>query len=299
MRVPHHEESGLNASLLAGLIDTSARLYPDSPDAKPALIDYKGQLELICSSINLVQHSYLLDYLIILIEGLEHLTELDRDPSTPEYALLQKFPEILSENLTSPNNKEAVEHLLQLLRDPLWIRPITTDEEKDLLPLFNSDHNNGRQDNSIELDDVLCSINEDNSTYKTITDSEITAINFVENIDLEVKIDTNTAIPNINSNQQELIDLIMAELAEIIDNLEDLEHDLKDGNHESCKNLLNNMADQAENISNAVSLIGLEGLCECGKFISNNIQLFSLTTENYNDNQIFILKQYPAVSSMM
>lgn len=293
MRVPHHEESGLNAPLLAGLTDTSARLYPDSPDAKPALIDYKGQLELICSSINLDQHAYLLDYLIILIEGLEHLTELDRDPSTPEYALLQKVPEILSENLTSPNNKEAIEHLLQLLRDPLWIRPITTDEEKDLLPLFNSDHNNGRQDNSIELDDVLCSINEDNSSYKTIADSEITAIDFVENIDLEVKIDTNAAIPNINSNQQELIDLIRAELTEIIDNLEDLEHDLQDGNHESCKNLLNNMADQAENISNAASLIGLEGLCECGKFISNNIQLFSLTTENYNDNQIFILKQWP------
>ncbi len=78
----------------------------------------------------------------------------------------------------------------------------------------------------------------------------------------------------ISQDQQELVDLVCYELSDIIENeLIDIKNidDLS-----KLKESLVNMAEQVENISNAVDLIGLQGLGDTCRYISSNIHLLAL-----------------------
>jgi chemosensory pili system protein ChpA (sensor histidine kinase/response regulator) len=293
MRVPQHEESVLNTAHLADLSDTFSDMHRDSADISSALTSYREQLERICSHIDLEQHAYLLDSIMFMIEGLEHLSALDRNPNTEEFAFLQKFLAVLSEILDSPEHEHADSKLLELLKDPNWIRPITSDEEKDLLQHLEPKVAIVDQEQAVDLDDLLNGINNSNPTLTDDTGYQQpeTADDDLSRENAETAI-TGTAAP-VTTNQQELLDLIIAELQEIIDNQMNLDQILADKHSDHGKNTLLNLADQAENISNAISLIGLEGLCKCGKYIQNNLILLSNTPDSLNQEQIECLKQWP------
>ena len=293
MKLPQHEETVMDIAVLAELSHISSQLRPDSPGLNPILHGYKNQLESICSCLDLEQSSCLFDLIMVLIEGLELLTEADRNLSVAESTILQQIPDILSEYLIVPFSIQADEHLLALLRDPQWIRPITADEEKMFTASFNQDKSRTQHNDSIELDDLLNNITVIEPSDEFITGKNSPDLDVGENLHPVLTEGATDTIPDINENLQELVNLIRAELKEIIDNKQNLEHEVLNGDQEHSRNLLNNMADQAANISNAVSLIGLEGLSLCGNFISRNIILLSLPIDKMNQNQVMLLSQWP------
>lgn len=299
MRVSKYEEPVLDAAVLAELTYITSNLYPDKPEVKSILNDYRNQVERICCYIDLEHYSYLLELIMILIDGLDKLTQVDRNLSASEYIILHKIPKILSEYLVLPTDRKTDERFIELLKDPLWIRPITPDEEKELYVTSNNDYSCGQHNDSVELEDLLNNISEARPSCNVVSYSEenISHVNEVlineDDNSLEECADLQGDETGINSEQQELVDLIKAELADIIDKQNKPEHDLAECDKELSYSILSNMSDQAKNISNAVGLIGLEGLSQCSKFISNNINLILHSKNDINQNQIFILKQWP------
>ena len=297
MRAPQQEQPVYSAAKLADFSDSFSEIHQGSADINTALTNYKAQLERICSYIDLDQHAYLLDAIMLLIEGLEHLIALDRTPTPYEFTFLQKFLSILSDILDSPGNEYAANTLLDLLKEPNWVRPITPDEEKDLLQLIQPDIEIIPSDQAVELDDVLNGLGKNSPAPPANTGDQAPEIDVGSLAENGITSSASATDIPINAEQQELLDLISAELQEIIDNQQNLEKLLADESIDNCNTMLLNMADQAENISNAIGLIGLEGLCECGKFVQNNIIQLSHCTEKLAQHQIELLKQWPVTFS--
>lgn len=98
----------------------------------------------------------------------------------------------------------------------------------------------------------------------------------------------------VDENQQLLIDLVRAELAEILEDRDNDFNTLKNENDQDTKqHLLLNYAEQAENISHAVELIGLEGLSQSSHFISDNLSCLANDAENFNQQQYQLLYDWP------
>ena len=297
MRAPQQEQSVYSAAKLADFSDSFSEVHQGSADINTALANYREQLERICSYIDLDQHAYLLDAIMLMIEGLEHLIALDRTPTPDEFTFLQKFLSILSDILDSPGNVHAGNKLLDLLKDPAWVRPITSDEEEDLLQLIQPDFGIIHSEQAVELDDVLNGLAEASPAPAADTGDQVPELDVSSFAEGGISSSTNVTNTSINTEQQELLDLINAELQDMIDNQKNLENKLADDSISSCKTTLLNMADQAENISNAIGLVGLEGLCECGKFVQNNLIQFSRCTEKLAQHQVDLLKQWPITFS--
>lgn len=295
MRVSHHKESVLDTAVFAELTDLTSNLYPDTPEIKSVLSEYKVQVERICGIIDIVQYSSLLDLIMILIEGLEQLGSVDRNLTASEYIILHKVPKILSEYLDIPTDKKVEERLLDLLKDPLWIRPITKDEEKELFAFskVNQDHSMSRD--AVQLDELLNSYEETETCNVVEALQGNPSINGDELMQLDCAFEDSEAISNINPELQELINLIKTELSEIIESHVTLENDLSEGDQHKCANTLSNMADQAINISNAVRMMGLEGLSQCGKFISENISQLMLSIDDLDSEKVTLLVKWPHV----
>jgi chemosensory pili system protein ChpA (sensor histidine kinase/response regulator) len=295
MRAPQQEQSVLLAAQLADFSDSFSEMHQGSADINAALANYKQQLERICSYIDLDQYAYLLDVIMLMIEGVEHLIALDRRPVPDEFTFLQNFLSTLSDILDSPDNEQAGNQLISLLKDPDWVRPITSDEEKDLLELIQHDTTimDGEHEKAVDLDQLLNGFADVSPTPVPDTSNQNNEHEFSDFSEEVIGGSSNLTDTSINAEQQELLDLINAELKDIIDNELNLEQNLADDSLDCRRNTLQTMADQAENISNAIGLIGLEGLCECGKFIQRNLIHFSSCTDKLEQHQVNILKQWP------
>ena len=104
----------------------------------------------------------------------------------------------------------------------------------------------------------------------------------------------SSADAGLNENQQELVDLIRAELAEIIDERDELRNELEQSQDiETLAHNLMNISEQAENISNAVKLIGLEGMAECSVQISQNVKLLAEQKQSLTGDQMQLLYDWP------
>ena len=94
---------------------------------------------------------------------------------------------------------------------------------------------------------------------------------------------------SLDDKQQELIDLVRAELAEIIEAREDIDHQSSDALQQS----LVDMAEQVENIGNAVALMGMDGITHITQCIASNIMAYSENVDKLDaDNKQFI-HQWP------
>lgn len=108
----------------------------------------------------------------------------------------------------------------------------------------------------------------------------------------QVSADSNVC--EIDDSQQQLIDLVRSELAEVIEARdEDIDSLKTQTNIGLRKHLLVNYAEQTENISNAVELIGLVGLSLCSQFISTNIKALSDIDTKLNEHDYFVLYEWP------
>jgi len=96
---------------------------------------------------------------------------------------------------------------------------------------------------------------------------------------------------DVNQEQKELIDLIAEELIEFN---HDKELTLGKASQSSVdfKNNLLSMADQTENISNAIGIIGLEGLSNVAGFISKNIHALAISGSPLTSDQESMLGQW-------
>lgn len=99
---------------------------------------------------------------------------------------------------------------------------------------------------------------------------------------------------NISQDQKELVDLIADELKEIIEEKELIT--IKSADYSSeLKDHLINIADQVENISNAVDLIGLEGLGNAGRMLSGNIHMLALNKTSLTKEQTILIEVWPEI----
>jgi len=99
---------------------------------------------------------------------------------------------------------------------------------------------------------------------------------------------------DVDEKQQLLIDLVRAELAEVLDDRDtDISTLKNESDQEIRQHLLLNYAEQAENISNAVELIGLEGLSQSSHFISDNLSQLANDADNFNQQQYQLLYDWP------
>ena len=67
-----------------------------------------------------------------------------------------------------------------------------------------------------------------------------------------------------------------------------------DNNQQSAlENVLADMAEQAENVGNAINLMGLKGLGEASRFISDNLKKYSECSISLDAATLELLKQWP------
>ncbi|MFW2371812.1 MAG: hybrid sensor histidine kinase/response regulator [Gammaproteobacteria bacterium] len=125
---------------------------------------------------------------------------------------------------------------------------------------------------------------------------EIDNTPLIETVELE---DTHPkeaspANAGLNEDQQELVDLIRAELAEIIDERDQLRDELEQAQDiVTLVHHLMNISEQAENISNAVKLMGLEGMAECAVQISRNVKLMAEQQQILTPDQLQLVYDWP------
>jgi len=95
----------------------------------------------------------------------------------------------------------------------------------------------------------------------------------------------------VNKEQKELINLIAEELIEFNQDKDSALEQAEQGSVEFNDSLLS-MADQIENISNAIDLIGLEGLSNVADIISKNIHMLATDGAPLTDKQLSMLGQW-------
>ena len=291
MSVSQHAESSSDPAILDDLLDIAVRLSPDSPEAKTLLAEYSAQIERLCGNIDVDQTGYLLDFVMILVDGIEQLSCADRELLESECEFLLNVPAVLAGYLKPVSVQHADVQFLELLKDRNWIRPISEDEEL-LFTSLNTGEQRTYDNDYVELDDLLNNLGSDNHAAGTEAHKVQPVV--IDKTKPQEKGGNESGQPNnINSHQQELIDLIKAELMDITTISELPDNDLDAAHLEQYRRSLANLADQAENIGNAVELIGLEGLAQCAKYISRNIHDFSRSNAGLNQRQLNLLKQWP------
>ena len=291
MTAPQPEETILDAAVPAGLAEISAQLCQGLPTSSDLLEKYKQKLENICSCIVIDQDSCLLDLLMMLLEGLDELTEKNRDIAEAEQKLLQKVPVILSGFLSSGEGNQAEEQLLELLKDPQWIRPLSDAEVTELTAMFEPEHQSVQDDDSIEFDDLLEAISEQelpdtpaSGNYKTTPQIDYTR-------PTQAHAQAMPVISDVNETRLESVEGIKAELSALTEKYHNLPTRLTAGDHQHLVNLLENMSDEVKDVSDAVNLVGLEGLYKCGKTLSQNINTLASSAVDLTAAQIELLMQ--------
>lgn len=136
-------------------------------------------------------------------------------------------------------------------------------------------------ESELSLDDLV--------SYDTDSVKDESAINIAD-LAGEYENDDQQVI-DINPEQKELISLIAEELTEFNHDKESILIDAEKNTVEFKNNLLS-MADQTENIRNAIALIGLEGLSNVTDFISKNIHALATNDAALTSDQVTMLDQW-------
>jgi len=386
------------------LSDIASRLNIETSDTQFVLNQYEEQLQNIYNSLITSDHAGLLRLSVILSEGLQMLINANRNLTENECSFLKKIPEIFSEYVFIPSSKISDAHLLSHFKSPLWIRPVTREEENEITQLLVRDQFEAKHDEQyeelqetfllpdnnetteIELTDFLLDNNleqgysshdssektsnnissfeayqeetnevtkpgvtdliddylnsEDNEVLSsvlspvsssqsdlenenTVDVSDLLALTSSDSVDFhfeekgeivdvgsltvlesneEVTKQKTIQLPyNINTNsnlliseeQRELVSLVCEELSDITTD-ELTEYQLKE-DISDLKNYLINTAEQIENISNAVDLIGLEGLGNFCRYLSSNVHVLALKEEVLSEEFALLLTTWPLI----
>ena len=99
---------------------------------------------------------------------------------------------------------------------------------------------------------------------------------------------------SITPEQQELVKLIGDELTEIISDKDLITLNETDSEENRREHLIT-IAEQVENISNAIDLIGLEGLCNACRYLSGNIHQIAKDGPDLTEAQSGLIATWPEV----
>ncbi|MCW9015181.1 MAG: response regulator [Gammaproteobacteria bacterium] len=168
--------------------------------------------------------------------------------------------------------------------------------EESTVSAINTDDDLLNQDIELSLDDfiVTSDLAQNSTKSSNVSDLEIVAELIEDNAenykDVVYAKENNTQEQHIDPQQQELIDLVCCELQEIIENIDDID---KLSGEELYQNLVV-LAEQVENIGNAVDLIGLKGLSKVSAFISKNLNNCTEKIEQFTNNVSNLIKKWPS-----
>lgn len=182
-------------------------------------------------------------------------------------------------------------------------------DELDLEAFIETEeiHSDNERDDEIDLLAFAASIDEEPGKPNEFQDDVLTIEDAIEipstplenkadedEIDLSAfieddQLDVNAAIAEVDDQQQELIDLVLTELIEVNESKHDLEKLEGDLLHQT----LVTMAEQVENIGNAVKLIGLEGFHKSSGHIANNVNFLSSHLNQLNQDTCQLLDRWP------
>ncbi|HED36393.1 MAG TPA: hypothetical protein ENJ08_19525, partial [Gammaproteobacteria bacterium] len=213
----------------------------------------------------------------VLLELLVPSAITDESEQTPEPP-----PELIIEPDTDTNNSGP---------DIIVSESMDTDTESTLdLDSFSNDINSDSDSAGTPED------KEDTNEITLAQHSEAHLQAFSEKDDLhpDLKPDKQTSAPTITEQQQELITLICDELDEIID--DGIYNKIPDSIDIAELNIhLISIAELIEHISNAIDMIGLEGLGNSCRLISTNVHLLALEKTSLPAPQKSLIEKWPSL----
>lgn len=127
------ESSELGSEEFDSLSDIASSLTVEMLDTSGILKAYEKQLHFILGLLKPFDHDVLQGLSFILAEGIDELIKENRQLTSDECVFLKKIPDILSEYALIPSSKIPDAHLLTHFKNPQWIRPVSSQEEKEFI----------------------------------------------------------------------------------------------------------------------------------------------------------------------
>lgn len=150
----------------------------------------------------------------------------------------------------------------------------------DLLSMTESDSEDTVFDSEIDLSDMIS----DSNTNQDSISSELQSSGSQS---------SGSNKSRLSADRQELVKLVSNELEEIVSE-ESYDFDAIENESGLEANLVD-IAEQVENISNAIDLIGFEGLGDACRYISSNIHMLALNHKEITDENTLLIKSWPLV----
>jgi len=165
----------------------------------------------------------------------------------------------------------------------------------NVLSPVSSNQSDLENENTVDVSDLLALTTPDSVAFQFEEKSEIVDVDSLADLEsnqLPYKVNSNSNLL-ISEEQRTLVGLVCEELSDITtDELTEyrLKEDVSD-----LRNYLINTAEQIENISNAVDLIGLEGLGDFCRYLSSNVHVLALKEEILSEEFALLLTTWPLI----
>jgi chemotaxis protein histidine kinase CheA/ActR/RegA family two-component response regulator len=278
-------QTSLESMLTALAASVKQNIPTEGADADlsaDALEQYVRQVTEISEAVDNTAFSALQDICMIMTSHLRELIESHRDIGTQEYDLLEFWPVLIMTYVQTPSDPETREQLLAHLQNPNWVTPVPDDYTEFLRELL-TDPSQVDEGSAIEV-----------AEFEGLL--EVLPPELKQNsgaADEQPDTECGSADP-LSPEQQELVDLLRAELADIIEAREEVFAVLNAGgdNLQAQGAILENYSDAAERIGEAADIVGLNGLQAVGKHIHDNFSRVS-AEEPFSNAIQSILNKWP------
>ena len=245
------------AELLESLMDTFAVMASeDVAERQAALAKYAETVEQIAVAVtDDPRLAGLQDLCVLLMSNLHELIAQQRVLTPQEVLLFADWPGLAAECVAAPGDPVALQSLLEHMRDTHWAAPLTEEEAGLLAGALAPTAD-------VSADEVLS---------EDLPQSDTEQMPDAVHADLTAVPGSMAAKSILSPAQQELIDLLRSELAEIIETPKFTMSDSTAWSHVTA-----NAAEQAERIGVAAEMVGLQGLCLACQHLKDNFTQLSL-----------------------
>ena len=275
--------------------------------------NYIAHLDLIASRVAETKLEVLQDLCVILQSQLQELSDQGKKITEQEWALLLEWPALLMAYAQSPEDTNVSEELLRYLCDPFWLAPLSEEYVESLKQLLLPESNSlisscdeqtlpvdplssdAMEEDEIKPDGMVTGLQRepDEKSMEAQLKEDLGA--FPDHVDDQCR-DISATVEGLNSEQQELVDLLCAELRDIItaqeDNLSILS--ATESNFEARYLVWDTYIEHMERIGSAAEMVGLAGLQQASKLIQANFQVLAGHRENtYSQATLSLLKNWP------
>jgi chemotaxis protein histidine kinase CheA/ActR/RegA family two-component response regulator len=328
MILPQYKEPDMPSSLVmehASELEKLARTFSDASANPQKLIEeYKELVNKMCASCSRQEeHEGMVALLCILLDGIDEIVADITLLSAGRMSFLARIPGFITEHLDFPESRMPCSFMVRHMSSALWVRPLTADEQQyfidrithkadtessnsetsvlDISSFDLPEENTVTKAEDISIDDFFSEVNsepEPDSGAQEISlddlinlsDAEDTASDYNEGIvSADVPASAPSEIQGVSEKTRELIDLISAELEEIIE--------FYTSNAISSEQDINTVVKEASvlagNIANAVKLVGFDALSELCEELSRILSKSDYATGKPVDVLAEILSIWP------